>query len=225
MNRTTFILFLVLILAIAGSVVWYLVDTRQASLERPIATTTAPVLNEGKAIYTNGVYGFTLLYPESAEVEYEFSTAYHIGSSWRTNALPDAQGVPIVAIIPYSVESDHAYPRNFAAMVRIGASEDPKEVAACLKASANQGEVMLPDVSIDGTTFKVFSFENAGMMQYASGVSYRAMHEGKCIAIEKIRTGSSYREEASADDIPEDVLAAAYQDLDEIVESFSFVGR
>ena len=225
MNRTTFAIFLILILGIAGSVVWYLVDTRQASLERPGQEMPAPTLNEGSAIYTNGVYGFTLLYPESADVEYEFSSTYHLGTTWRANALPESVGAPIVAIIPYSVESDVSYPRSFAAMVRIGASEDPKELAACLAPTESQGETELPSVTIGGTPFKAFSFENAGMMQYVRGVSYRALLDGRCIAIEKIQAGSSYRDDPHPDDIPEETLQAAYDSLDDIVNSISFVAR
>ncbi len=225
MNRATFILFLILILAIGGGSVWYLMQTREASLVRPEQTsTTTSMLNEGKAIYTNGPYGFMVLYPETSDVGYEFSSAYHLGSSWRANALPESTGIPIVEIVPYSVASDHSYPRYFTALVRVGASEDPKELANCLKATPNQGETALPDVTINDTTFKAFSFQNAGMMQYVSGVSYRVLHEGKCIAVEKIRTGSSYREDApSTDDVPDSVLDSRYQALDQIIESFKFV--
>ncbi len=58
-------------------------------------------------------------------------------------------------------------------MVRIGASKDPKEVAACLKAGSDNGETQLPDAVIGGTTWKAFAFQSAGMMQYLKGVSYR----------------------------------------------------
>ena len=224
MNKSTFVIFLVIILAIGGGAAWYLMDTRAASLERPEAVgTTTPMLDEGKAIYTNGPYGFTLFYPATADVSHGFTTSYHLADYWRANALPDATGVPIVEIVSYSTQSDHSYPRYFFAMVRVGASDDPKEIEQCLKPTPNQGETALPDVTINGTTFKAFSFQSAGMMQYVKGVSYRTLHEGKCIALEKIAVGSSYRDDpARPDDIADTELDAAYAGLDRVVESFSF---
>lgn len=223
MTRTTFILFLIAIIAIAGGSVWYLVSTSRAALDQPAPTgTPAEEVNEGSAIYTNGTYGFSLVYPSDAAVSYEFDPSYHLGTAWRANARAESPGTSIVSIVPYSVESDPAYPRYFNAMVRVGASIDPDDVAACEKAGKDTGEEALADVTINGHTWKAFSFQDAGMMQYASGVSYRTVHEGACIALEKVRTGSSYRDVPSPEDIPDEVLDAEYAKLDAIVQSFSF---
>jgi len=223
MTRTSFLIFLALILAIGGGTVWYLAETREASLARPGTGAALPAAEESLALYSNGPYGFTLTYPETATVEYEFSPSYHIPPLWRVNALPDSVGAPIVAIIPYQTESDHSYPRHYAAMVRIGASADAAEVEACEAPAEDRGEAALPDAEIGGKAWKAFAFQSAGMMQYASGVSYRTVHEGRCIALEKIRVGSSYREEPSAEDIPDVVLDEEYEELSAIVESFTFV--
>lgn len=223
MSRTLIAL-LVLLVAIAGGVAWYLMSTSKAVLNTPPALVTGTDIAPGQAIYTNGRYGFSVVYPETATVDYSFSPHYHLGSTWRANALSDATGTPIVAFITYQTESDHTYPRYFIAQVRIGASSDPKELAACEERTADQGETALPDVSLNGTIFKAFAFENAGMMQYARGVSYRALLNGSCIAIEKIQTGSSYREDPiSPADIPDATLQAAYDALDGIVGSVTFV--
>lgn len=223
MNRLIFVLFLIGIIAIGGGAAWYLVDTRNEAFGPPIVATSTPQIEEGLAIYSNGPYGFTIFYPQSAEVLYTFDASYHLGTNWRANALPDAEGTSIVSIIPYHTESEDSYPRYFNAMVRIGASIDPAEVERCEVASVELGESMLPDVVIANTTWKAFAFESAGMMQYANGVSYRTIHEGRCIALEKVRTGSSYRETAPSEkDISEEVLSNEYEALARIVESFSF---
>ena len=223
MNRLTYIVFALLILVIGGGAAWYLVDSRNdvLGIPQPTATST-PEIHEGLAIYTNGSYGFSVFYPDSSDVAYEFDPSYHLGSAWRANALPEASGVPIVSIVPYHTESESSYPRYFNAMVRIGASVDPAELARCEKPSLDQGETELADVTIGGRTWKAFSFQDAGMMQYASGISYRTVFEDKCIALEKVRTGSSYREEPSANDIPEETLDREYDALTAIVESFTF---
>lgn len=223
MNRTLIAL-IVLLAAIAGGVVWYLMSTSSAVIHTPPVSVTGTDIAPGQAIYTNGRYGFSVVYPETAAVEYTFSPHYHLGSTWRANALPNATGTPIVAFVTYQTTSETSYPRYFVAQVRIGASSDPKEVAACETRTADQGETALPDVSLHGTIFKAFAFESAGMMQYARGVSYRALLNGSCLAIEKIQTGSSYREDPiSPADIPDATLQAAYDALEGVVGSVTFV--
>lgn len=224
MNRLSFLLFAIALIGIGGGTAWYLIDSRNDAFgPAPVATSTPAEVREGLAIYTNGPYGFSIFYPESAAVEYAFDTTYHLGSSWRANALAESEGAPIVAIIPYAVKSEQSYPRYFNAVVRIGASADPKEIERCLEADASVGETPLPDKVIGGRTWKAFAFESAGMMQYAIGVSYRTIYEDRCIALEQVRTGSSYREDApSPADIADASLLAEYDKLLAIVESFSF---
>lgn len=225
MNRLVIPLFILALLAIGGGAAWYLVDSHNDSIARleQVASTT-PDLSQGLAIYTNGTYGFTLFYPENAVVSYSFDPSYHLGTSWRANALPEVPGTPLVAIIPYATESENSYPRYYNAMVRIGVSADPREVARCTEPATDQGETALPDREINGVTWKAFAFESAGMMQYARGISYRTLREEGCIALEQVRTGSSYREDPpSPNDIPEETLDAAYAQLEEIVQSISFV--
>lgn len=223
MSRFTLPLFLLVLVAIGGAAAWYLVDTRNDALGVPSEqATTTPELTDSQAIYTNGTYGFAIFYPESAVVEYEFTEEYRAGTLWRVNALPDVPGTSLVAIIPYTVRNESAYPRHFSAFVRVGASQDPRELERCEKADTTLGETALPDRTIAGRTWKVFSFGDAGMMQYLKGISYRTVHEGRCIALEQIQTGSSYRETVSEGDIPQETLDAAYEALDKIVQTFSF---
>ncbi|MBU2330202.1 hypothetical protein KKG57_01915, partial [Patescibacteria group bacterium] len=65
MNKATFFIFLLLLLGIAGGVAWYLVHTSGVTLrQEENVQIIVPELSESKAIYTNGIYGFTVLYPE-----------------------------------------------------------------------------------------------------------------------------------------------------------------
>lgn len=223
MHRITILLFVLALLAIGGGSAWYLMRTSGNSLGSAEEVATSTPLTDAQGIYTNGTYGFSIFYPEEARIEYGFDPGYHLGTAWRAQALPESQGNPILSIIPYAIQNERSYPRYFNAMVRIGASEDPQEIARCEKRSENQGETQLADTTIGGQAWKTFAFQDAGMMQYASGVSYRLIHEGKCIAIEKVRTGSSYREDlATASDVPQETLDAEYAKLERIVQSFSF---
>ena len=218
-------IWIVALIIISGLVLAWFMLRPQPAVETPApidTATTSPNLS-GRSLYTNGEYGFVISYPDTARLEEKFAAQYHLGTYWRASALPDATGTPILAIVSYSTESDHSYPRYYTTQVRLGASTDPKEVAGCLKVTPNQGETALPDATFNGTTWKAFSFQSAGMMQYAKGVSYRTIHEGKCIALEKIATGSSYRDDPdSPDDVSDDVLNARYENLSAIVETFTF---
>ncbi|MEK9184366.1 MAG: hypothetical protein AAB892_01385 [Patescibacteria group bacterium] len=213
------------VLALSGIALAWLISTTPLPpavvTPEPVATTTPDL--SGRAIYASGEHGFSISYPETALLEETFSPTYHLASSWRANAFAGAQGTPIVAIIAYSTESDSSYPRYYNAQVRIGKSADAKEVANCLKPTTEQGEVALEDATIGGVVWKAFSFQNAGMQQYARGVSYRTLHEGSCFALEKIAAGSSYRDDPdSPEDIADEALEARYKGLDSIVETFSF---
>ena len=56
---------------------------------------------------------------------------------------------------------------------------------------------------INGITFNKLIIQDAAMMQYLEGISYRTVHNGMCFAIEQLKTGSNYREESSPEDIPD----------------------
>jgi hypothetical protein len=156
-------------------------------------------------------------------VEEVFSPQYHIGTVWRALAPTESVGTPILALIAYSTESDHSYPRYFIAQVRVGASTDQAAIKSCEISGANHGEKQLPDVLLNGTSWKAFAFESAGMMQYVKGVSYRTVHEGTCFALEKIVSGSAYRDDPdSPDDVPDGELEARYASLDAIIDTFTF---
>ena len=215
------------IILVAGIIWWgiYSHHAKTAALSS-VATSSAVVASstqplKGLSIYTNGVYGFSIFYPGSDKTETTFDTQYHLPANWRENALQDASGTPIFAIIGYSTQSDTSYPRYFETEVRIGASKDPQELAACEKPSEN--ETQLPDAVINKVTWKAFGLQDAGMMQYLQGTSYRTIHDNTCFALEEIETGSSYRDTASStSNIPDATLTQKYQDLSSIVQSFSF---
>ncbi len=183
------------------------------------SATSTPSLT-GLSIYTNGDYGFIIMYPAADRVQHTFDVTYHLPATWRVNALPNATGTPLVQITHYTTKSDTTFPRYYEAVVRVGASADPKEVASCTTATSD--ETAQPTETIHGTSWHVFSFESAGMSQYAKGISYRTVHDGSCIALEEIAAGASYRDNPSAADIPQATLDTKYSELQPIVHSFAF---
>jgi hypothetical protein len=183
---------------------------------QPVATDT-PTLT-GMSIYTTGQYGFSIFYPSSLHVVNSFDTQYLLPNSWRSNAV--ATGTPILEILGYQTTSTTSYPRYFESEIRIGRSDDPKELAACSVAGAEESKK--GDTEIGGEDWKTFSLGDNAMMQYVQGTSYRTVHDGYCYALEQLETGSDYRDASSTSDIPDSILAGKYTDLAPIVSTFVF---
>lgn len=152
------IVFLVIASAIGG---WFLISTKfSVPTPAPLATSTTPDLS-GSSIYTNGEFGFAVVYPATDTITETFSP-------WRVNAI--ATGTPLLAV----TESG--------GIVRIGASANAKELKTCI--TVGSSEKTLPDMRLGSTTFKVFVHDQLGTENQTRITSYRTMHEGSCMAIE-----------------------------------------
>ena len=55
------------------------------------------------------------------------------------------------------------YPLYFDAELRIGASSDPQDILNCYKPDPGYTSQKITDTTINGTVFKKFDFQNAGM--------------------------------------------------------------
>ncbi len=223
MTRATFLIVAVLAIALSLGIAFSLFVSHKRAISYDSVASSSPNLI-GMSLFSDGEFGFTVQYPQEFLTDYTFATYYHLSANWRANALAEGTGTPIISITSFRTKSDHAYPRYYDAEVRIGASHDPKELARCLVPATEQNEHQVADVRLGGTSFKAFSFESAGMMQYLRGVSYRTVHDGSCIAIEQLAAGSSYREDPpSNQDMTDTALAAKYAELAKVVDTFTFI--
>lgn len=219
---------LALVLAVAVGIVlsaWAIWRDGEADIVVEDSTTEPAAPIGSFSIYTSGEHGFMLMYPQDAVVTNGFDSSYHAGTAWRANALPHATGTPVASFIVSDIQNESSFPRYFTAQVRIGVSDDVAEVAQCERAQTEQGEIALPDTSINGVTFKTFSFADAGMMQYVKGVSYRTVRGGACFALERIAAGSLYREAEYDADLTQEELDQRFEALMSIIESFQFVDQ
>lgn len=151
-----------IIAVVAG---WYFVSTyRTLPTPAPEATSTPQADLSSSSIYTNGSYGFSLVYPASDPIVETFAP-------WRSGAV--ATGTPLIMV----TDQDGT--------VRIGASADAKELKACIK--AGPAETALADMRLGSTTFQAFTRDEVGTENQARVTSYRAVHEDSCIAIESFQ--------------------------------------
>ena len=182
-------------------------------------------------IYRNDQYGFSLKFPKNLSVTTTFKQFYALGNSWRAELFDErGTGMPVVSIAVFQVDNQHdgsaqgkPYPLYFSAEVRVGVSSDSTDIENCLKPDSNYTNQPETDMVINGVTFKKFNFQNAAMMQYVAGESYRTVHNGICYAVEQIKTGSNYRDPSMLPGITDATLNQYYEQEQIIVQSFKFL--
>lgn len=169
--------------------------------------------------YFNKKYGFKISYPANLKVVDQSPYHYYFlpQSSWRVNGSSHGKAIAVIPV--YHITNAASYPRYYGVEVRIGASTEPNDVKHCFD---SDGSVGSSQENINGTLFHVFQLNDAGMMQYMKGNSYRTIHNGACIAVEQLAAGSNYRDEASARDISDATLEKYFDLAYGIVHSFKF---
>ena len=170
--------------------------------------------------YTNDQYGFMFYYPKNSVVTNNFRAFYNMPVSWMVQSSSKG-GVPVISVVNARMEHETSYPREFNAETRIGVSTDPGDVATCLK-NTDQPDQTGWKETINDIEYMVYPIQDAAMMHYLEGMSYRTVHNNTCYAIEQVKTGSSYHEEKSADDIPDTKLDSLYNELKSVIETFDF---
>lgn len=165
----TMVLGALLLIGAAFAAVWYSGHRPHAPAASGTMASTTPLDPSTLSIYTNGQYGFTFFYPAADAVTDAFS-ASSSNAAWRTNAL--ATGTPVAMVT------------DPAGQVRIGASAQAKEKKACTQRAP--AEYPYLPVTLGSTTFAAFMFDRIGTDNEQRIISYRAIHDGSCIAIELI---------------------------------------
>lgn len=180
---------------------------------------TQPATSESESgwkTYRNEQHHFEFKYPSDLTVSPSFSTRDILPGTWRAMATPSEPGHPVVSMSIVHLGDRTAYPRFYDVEFRVGVSDS---LANC---RAGNGERTIGPIVINGSTFNQFEFSDAAMMKYVSGISYRTGHDGRCYAIEQLRAGSNYRDNASAADISQKSLDEYYYLAGRIVKTFRF---
>jgi hypothetical protein len=172
--------------------------------------------------HTDERYGFSISYPKIIKSETIFQKYYFLTDLWMAGAQTDSTGIPLLSIPLYRVSNDKSYPRYWDVEVRIGVTTDSNELQTFLSKSAFTNAPPEQKI-INGVTFYKFPIQDAGMMQFVAGFSYRTIHNGVGYAIEQIKTGSNYREDKSPKDISDKILDDYFNQTNAIVNSFQFI--
>jgi hypothetical protein len=243
--KKTYIVLLIILTYILGSLWYRFGNVANAPSSTATSTDTTPGINSTNTsvkpngsissgaqpstvkkdfTYTNFTYRFSIKYPKNVQTETSFKNYYHLSQMWRAGATTAVPGTPVIAFVIHREQNDTSYPKKyplyFSSEVRVGVSQNVKN---CYDQDAGYTKQNITTVSFNGTTWKKFSFADAGMMQYGQGESYRTIRNNLCYALEQVKTGSNYRDEDMATGTPESVLNKAYLDAGAILKTFTFI--
>lgn len=129
--------------------------------------------------------GISLAPVAGMQVRREFDRSYLDSGAWKVDAAPDSAGSPLVALVMDG--SNHLS----SAELRIGTSSDAASLSQCTKAPDTASPENTSTVSLDGVAFHHFRAADAAMSHYRQVEGYRAVREGRCIAIDLLLTGTN----------------------------------
>src|SRR5690606_19130197 len=101
---------------------------------------------------------------------------------WKAFAADASPGTPVLALVLQGSDAVTA------AELRIGVGDDEAARAHCLDTPSGS----LPDgvrVTLAGVPFVRFHAADAAMSHYMDAEAYRAVHDGRCYAIDLLVTG------------------------------------
>lgn len=203
--------------------------TQKGDVKQGTGTTqTQPIVStKGFNSYANGSYNFTVKYPSYVKAREGFFTFHELGNTWRLYPPQGqlSQGKAIVSFAIFNIDQGsistgrESYPLFYTAEVRVGVTDN---TADCYKPDASFTDQKVSTVVINGTTFKKFSTQEAGMMKYTQAESYRTIHNKQCFVIEQIKYGTSYRDEKMKPGISDKTLEEYYTLGATIIKTFTF---
>ncbi len=142
------------------------------------APTSTRAAGAGDQVYTDALRGFSLVVPADMQVHHDFGLSYLDEARWKAFAAADSQGTPVVALVLKG--SNHIT----TAELRIGVSTDARALANCTKVPDNGMASGRDTVNLGGTDFVHFHADDAAMSHYLRVEGYRAVHAGRCYAID-----------------------------------------
>lgn len=190
-------------------------------------TTPSPTLpktiNTYPSSYANSEYNFDIRFPSYVKAQNYFATFHSLSSNWRLNPAYTNQGKAVISLSIFKIDqgslatTKSTYPLYFTAEVRIGVSSNVQECYIIDAGYRADGAT-----TINGTTFKKYSYSDTVSTNYTIGESYRTIHNNKCFVLEQIKSGSNLRTIDMAMGTTDDTLNAYYNVGEPIIKTFKF---
>lgn len=167
MNRHAWLLMFPLVAACTA-------DTGAPDVHRPAPATTV----------TDTARAFAIAVPRGMHVRRDFQRSYLANASWKSFADEDAHGAPVLALV---LDGSNEVT---AAELRIGVGEDPMALARCLDVPSSGVPAQATQITLAGVPFTRFHAADAAMSHYLDVEAYRAVHAGRCYAIDLLINGT-----------------------------------
>lgn len=192
--------------------------------QRPSVPSGTKPQNDGWFGYANSEYNFSLRYPSYVKPQGFFTSFHELGSNWRVNAAANNQGKAIVSFPIYRIDqggvaTGKMYPLFYVTELRVGVSPNVKE---CYSIDPGYTDQKVSNVTINGITFKRFSFQDAAMMKTVQGESYRTIHNNMCYVLEQVRNWTTYKDDSMKPGLTQATLDGYYNTAADIAKTFTF---
>jgi hypothetical protein len=149
----------------------------------PATAASAPLAAAGPT-YSDSQQGFAITVPAGMQLHHDFRRSYLGDASWKAFAGPDDHGTPAVALV---LDGSN---RITAAELRIGIGTDSDALAHCRDVPASGAAPASDTTTLAGAPAIHFHAADAAMSHYLDVDSYRAVHAGRCYAIDLLLTGT-----------------------------------
>ncbi|WP_426699912.1 hypothetical protein ACPPVV_10890 [Rhodanobacter sp. Col0626] len=159
----------------------------QPSTASPAAAPTTALSKSGNAsgsAYSDAKYGFAIAIPAGMQLRHDFQRSYLGDASWKAFAGPDDHGAPVLALV---LDGSN---QITAAELRIGIGTDSDALAHCSDVPASGAAPASDTTTLAGVPFTHFHAADAAMSHYLEVESYRAVHAGRCYAVDLLLTGT-----------------------------------
>lgn len=132
----------------------------------------------------DSLHGFAIAVPPGMHLRHDFRRSYLGSAAWKAFAGEDGHGEPVLALV---LDGSNAIT---AAELRIGVGNDATARAHCLDVPSSGVPPQLAQVGVAGVPFTRFHAADAAMSHYLGVEAYRAIHGGRCYAIDLLITGT-----------------------------------
>ena len=144
--------------------------------DAPQPTPTSPLVD--------AAHGFAITVPHDMHVRRDFQRSYLANATWKSFAGDDSHGTPVLALVLDGSNNITA------AELRVGIGDDAGSKAHCMEVPSSGVPAQASQVTLAGVPFTRFHAADAAMSHYLEVEAYRAVHAGRCYAIDLLITGT-----------------------------------
>ncbi len=137
-----------------------------------------------QAQFVDEALGVAILPLPGFTLRRDFRRDYLATDDWKAFAETDNRGKAVAALV---LDGSNEIT---AAELRLGVSDDPDAVAACLEVSDSALPSPRDEIRVDGQPFRHFRASDAAMSHYLTVDAYRAVRQQRCYAIDLLVVGT-----------------------------------